>query len=158
VHEPPLFSLLNDDPKLAPVLEDTFRRVNGVLEKIGTGNYAGAAEQFVDSVALGPGGWAQIPSDARQSFIQNAPAFLDEAQDPEQLTIDLEKLKAFSGPALLTKGGRSPGLFAPVVERLEKVLEDADIVTFSDAGHIPHVTHPEVYADAVKSFIGRKSG
>jgi hypothetical protein len=121
VHEPPLFSLLNDDPNLVPVVEDTFRKVIGVVEKIGTGDHSGAAEQFVDSVALGPGSWAQIPPDARQTFIQNALTFLDEAQDPEQLAIDLEKLKAFSGPALLSKGGQSPGPFAPVVKRLGNV-------------------------------------
>ena len=68
-------------------------------------DHAGAAEQFVETVAIGPGAWAQFPPEARQVMIENAPTFLDEAHDPEQLAFDLGRITAFSKPVLLTTGG-----------------------------------------------------
>jgi pimeloyl-ACP methyl ester carboxylesterase len=54
-HEPPFFSLLADDPSVAPMLEEVAQRIGTVVERIAAGDHAGAAEQFVESVALGPG-------------------------------------------------------------------------------------------------------
>ena len=49
-------------------------------------------------------------------MIENAPTFLDEANDPEQLAFDLEWISGFSKPVLLTLGDQSPPTFAPVVK------------------------------------------
>src|SRR5262245_8501230 len=53
-HEPPLFSLLGGDPALAPLLEEVDHRIRAVVERIACGDPAGAAAQFVETVALGP--------------------------------------------------------------------------------------------------------
>jgi len=70
-HEPPLLSLLADDPALAPMLEDVKQRIGAVVERISAGDHAGAAEQFVETVALGPGMWAQLPHELQQTHIEN---------------------------------------------------------------------------------------
>jgi pimeloyl-ACP methyl ester carboxylesterase len=151
-HEPPLFSLLGDDAALAPLLAEVQQKIGAVVERIASGDHAGAAEQFVETVALGPGTWAQMPPEVRQTFIENAPTFLDEARDAEQLDFDLDWLRAFSPPALLTRGDQSPPTFAPVVTKLAEALPRVEVVTFPGAGHIPHATHPETYADAMMAF------
>jgi pimeloyl-ACP methyl ester carboxylesterase len=153
-HEPPLFSLLGDDPALAPLLAEVKQRVRAVVERIASGDHAGAAEQFVETVALGPGAWAQIPSEVRQTMIENAPTFLDEAGDPEQLTFDLASVTELSQPALLTLGDQSPAIFAPVIAKLAKALRRVQVVTFPGAGHIPHATHPDAYVEAITAFTG----
>lgn len=151
-HEPPLFSLLADDLGVASMLEEVGRRIRAVVERIASGDPAGAAEQFVETVALGPGTWAQLPPDFQRTFIENAPTFLDEANDPEQLAFDREWTKAFSRPVLLTTGDQSPPTFAPVVAKLADALPGAEVVRFPGAGHIPHATHPDAYVDAVVAF------
>ena len=156
-HEPPLLSLLAGDLALASMIEEVGRRIGAVVERIGSGDHAGAAEQFVDTVALGPGAWAQLPAPIQQTFIENAPTFLDEARDPEQLTLDLGALKAFPRPVLLTKGEASPPMFAPVIAKLRAAVPLVDVVTFAGAGHIPHVTHADVYIEALTGFIGRNT-
>ena len=155
-HEPPLFSLLADDPALAPMLTEVGDSVGAVTERIARGDHAGAAEQFVEKVALGPGTWAHLPPDLRQSFIENTPTFLDEANDPEQIAFELEWIRGFSRPSLLTTGDRSPSTFAPVVARLADEMPNVEVLTFPGAGHIPHATHPEAYVDAIKAFIGKQ--
>lgn len=157
VHEPPLFSLLADDSAVSPMLEEAGKRIGAVVERIASGDHAGAAEQFVETVALGPGTWAQLPPDLQKTFIINAPTFLDEASDPEQLAYDLEWIRAFPRPVLLTTGDQSPPTFAPVVAKLADVLPRAEVVTFSGAGHIPHVTHPDIYVEAIMTFTRKHS-
>jgi pimeloyl-ACP methyl ester carboxylesterase len=153
-HEPPLFSLLADNPELAPVLQEVDQRLRAVVERIAFGDHAGAAEQFVD-VALGPGAWTQLEPGIQRKLIENAPTFLDEANDPEQLRLDLQGTKEFSRPVLLTRGELSPPMFAPVVAKLVEVLPSVEVLTITGAGHIPHATHPEVYAQAIIGFMSR---
>jgi pimeloyl-ACP methyl ester carboxylesterase len=89
-HEPPLFLLLSGDPAVAPMLSEVSRRFAAVAERIACGDHAGAAKLFVESVALGPGSWPQVPPQLQSIFIENAPTFLDEVNDSEQLAFDLE--------------------------------------------------------------------
>jgi pimeloyl-ACP methyl ester carboxylesterase len=156
-HEPPLFSLLANDPALAPMLEDVQRRIRAVVERIASGDHTGAAEQFVETVALGPGTWKTMPPDVQQAMIENAPTFLDEANDSEQLAFDLERIGGFSKPVLLTRGDQSPPTFAPVVGKLSEALPDATILTLQGAGHVPHATHPDAYAEAIVEFVHGQS-
>lgn len=151
-HEPPLFSLLGDDPTLAPLLAEVHQKIGAVVERIASGDHAGAAEQFVETVALGPGAWTQLPPEVRQTLIENAPTFLDEASDAEALDFDLEWLRAFSRPSLLTRGDQSPPTFAPVVAWLAETLPRAEVMMLPGAGHVPHATHPEAYVEAIMAF------
>ena len=155
-HEPPLFSLLADDPALVPRLEEVGARMGTVLQRIAAGDHAGAAEQFVETVALGPGSWAQLAPDLQQTFIENAPTFMDEARDPEQIAFNVEWIHAFPRPALLTTGDQSPPTFAPVVNKLAAALPRVEVVTYPGAGHIPHSTHPDAYVGAVMAFTQKQ--
>jgi hypothetical protein len=47
-----------------------------VAERIAAGDAAGAAEQFTDTVAIGPGAWAKLPPEQQRTFIDNVPTFL----------------------------------------------------------------------------------
>lgn len=157
-HEPPLFSLLARDPSVNQLLAEVGQRIAGVVGRIAAGDHAGAAEQFVETVALGPGTWAHLPAPFKQTFIENAPTFLDEANDPEQLAFDLDWLRGFSQPALLTLGDQSPPIFAPVVTKLVEALPRVEVGTFPGAGHIPHATHPDAYVEAILAFTRKHAG
>ena len=64
-HEPPLFSLLEDDPESGVMLSQLAGSLESVGRRIADGDHAGAAKQFVDEVALGPGVWDhQLPPQA----------------------------------------------------------------------------------------------
>jgi pimeloyl-ACP methyl ester carboxylesterase len=154
-HEPPLFSLLGDDPSLSPLLVDVQKKLRAVVERIASGDHAGATEQFVETVALGPGTWATMSSDIQQKMIDNAPTFLDEATDPDQIAFELAWLSGFSKPVLLTRGDQSPPTFAPVVTRLSGALPHAEVVTLPGAGHVPHATHPDAYVATIIEFTRR---
>ncbi|MEW6269133.1 MAG: alpha/beta hydrolase [Thermodesulfobacteriota bacterium] len=157
-HEPPLFGLLAGDPALAPLLEDVQRGIAAVVPLIEAGDHAAAAELFVDRVALGPGAWAALAPEVRQTLIENAPTFLDEVRDPEALRFELDRLRAFTRPALLTMGDQSPPTFAPVVRKLAPVIPRVEVRVLAGVGHVPHMTHPEEYAGVVEGFVRAHGG
>ncbi|MEV0176822.1 alpha/beta hydrolase [Streptomyces sp. NPDC050803] len=159
VHEPPLWSLLAPGSPEAAAYEAAGRGpLAEVLRRIAAGDHAGAAELFVDGVALGPGSWARMPEGMRRTFVENAPTYYDEGNDPAADTIDEAALARYRGPVLITSGDRSPPLFRPVLTRLAELLPQAEHAVYAGAGHIPHVTHPESFVHEVMAFMSRPDG
>jgi pimeloyl-ACP methyl ester carboxylesterase len=151
-HEPPLLTLLADDPSAAAVLEENGERVRPIMQLLSEGKHAEGARQFVDEVALGSGHWALLPPPVQQTFIRNAGTFLDEALDPEARVIDLTDLARFTGPALLTEGTKSPPFFGLILDKLAPALARGQRHRIQGAGHTPQTSHPDQYADTLITF------
>jgi pimeloyl-ACP methyl ester carboxylesterase len=149
VNEPPLLDLLAEHPML-PAIMERIRPLGGLLE---AGDHEGAARQFVETVAFGPGMWERIPAAIRETAIRNAPTFLDELRDPEFWSLDLEALRGFSRPVLLMRGAEGAPFAPPIVEKLRAVLPHAETKVFAGAGHEPEVSHPDEYVASVGTFI-----
>lgn len=152
VHEPPLFGILENIPEAKPLLDVISARIAAVADLIEKGEDEKAAKQFVETVAFGPGAWQQLPDSTKQTFIYNAPTFLDECKDPNGLHIDLSKLSNFDKPALLTHGTQSPPFFPLVVNEIAKAIPHAQKLVLEGAGHVPHLSHPNLYTETVKNF------
>jgi pimeloyl-ACP methyl ester carboxylesterase len=152
VHEPALFSLL-DPAADREILQSVQERIRAVMELLEKGEMEAGARQFVETLTLGPGAWERLPERLRQSMCVNAPTFLDEQRDPEWLAIDLQRLARFSPPALLTRGDQSSPIFPLVIEKLAGTLAHAQAQTLQGVGHVPQLSHPQEYVEAVVSFI-----
>jgi pimeloyl-ACP methyl ester carboxylesterase len=157
VHEPPVFGLLNDEPKAKQALVAVQERMSAVASQLTAGDWTGGARQFVETIAFGPGAWAELPEDVRQTFVFNAPTWLDEIHDPEALEIDLSGLRPLAAPALLTIGDQSAPFFPFVVDRIAAVMPQATRRTFAGAGHVPHLSHPEEYVRVVTEFVSGRA-
>jgi pimeloyl-ACP methyl ester carboxylesterase len=153
VHEPPLFSLIENEPSARSALAAIEERIAAVVQLLTTGDFGGGARLFVETIAFGPGAWAELPQQVRDTFVFNAPTWLDEVRDPDAFQIDLGRLRKFSAPALLTVGGQSPPFFPVVVDRIASALKQAERHTFAEAGHVPHLSHSEEHLRVVASFI-----
>jgi pimeloyl-ACP methyl ester carboxylesterase len=154
LHEPPALPLLASDPQNAALLEPVGGSIAAVVAKLASGDHEAAASQFVDEVAFGPGAWDnQVPEEIRATFIRNAPTFLDEVSDPAGLDVDIEAISSFEKPVLLTDGDQSPPFFSKIVDKLAQVMPNAERRSIPAAGHVPQLTHPEQYADAVSRFF-----
>jgi pimeloyl-ACP methyl ester carboxylesterase len=147
-HEPPLWNLIEGNPESQEMLQQGARSLESVGSRISEGDHEGAARQFVEEVAFGPGAWEnELPAEIKAIFIQNAPTFLDELQDPEQLRIDEESLTRLQLPVRLTDGSESPPAFPRVIERLAQLIPDATRETIEGAAHLPHLTTPNAYSE-----------
>lgn len=155
VQEPPLFSLLADEPEGQAMLQAIKVRMDAVVELLEAGDMEGGVRQFVETIAFGPGAWEQIPPEVKRIVIFNAPTFLDEMRDPEALSIDLARLRRFPHPALLTLGEQSPPFFPPIMEKVARELPQAERKTFLGVGHEPEYEAPELYVATITEFIVR---
>ena len=149
VHEPPLVGLLGNDPALAPLQQ----RFEAVIATLKAGRMELGAQQFVETVALGPGMWEKLPPQMRQTFVFNAATWLDEMNDREGFVLDVGRLAAMDRPALLSRGDQSPPFFGTILDRIAEALPQARRHTFNGAGHVPHLTHPDDFVSIVGGFI-----
>jgi pimeloyl-ACP methyl ester carboxylesterase len=152
VHEPPLFGLLKNIDEAQPMLKVVQERIRSVVDLIATNEYEQAAKLFVETIALGPGAWQGLPDPVKQTFIFNAPTFLDEINDPTNLEFDTSGLLDFDKPALLTNGTESPPFFLMAMNIISKALPNAKRFVFEGAGHVPHMSHPQQYIQTLKQF------
>jgi pimeloyl-ACP methyl ester carboxylesterase len=155
-HEPPLVSLVADDPEVQPLLQEVNLAIADVCDSIEDGRPADAAEHFVEKVALGPGAWATLPEPLRSTMIATAPAFRSEQRDPLWAHVEHAALAEIDVPVLLTQGTASPPLFEPIVSALAQLIPEAVVHTYESAGHAPHLTHPGDYVSVVTEFMSRK--
>jgi pimeloyl-ACP methyl ester carboxylesterase len=153
VHEAPLMGIVADDAELRPLMKELQGRFESVLAQLRAGDIAGGTRRFVEEIALGPGMWEQLPEEIRQTWMNNAPTFLDELQDAKWADLDVSALSRFSSPALLTEGDQSPPWFPKIMANLAGAIDGAERLTFPGAGHAPHLTHPDEYVRAVTEFI-----
>lgn len=154
VHEPLLFGLLEEADWHVTGGEYT-QSAKSILEKLRRDDTVRGARQFIEEIAVGYGGWDRLPEGVRQTFIQNAQTWLDEQSDPDWDKIDLDSLADFPHPVLLTRGERTKIYFPPVVEKLSRTLPHAEQQAIRGAGHVPHITHPAEYAEAIAAFVAQ---
>jgi pimeloyl-ACP methyl ester carboxylesterase len=155
-HEPPLWSLLEGDAESQAMLQQGARSVEAVGRRIAEGDHEGAARQFVEEVAFGPGAWEnELPPEVRAVMVQNAPTFLDELQDPEQLRIDEAALARLEVPVRLTEGSESPPVFPRVIERLAELVPAVTRETIEGAAHVPQLQTPERYVEVTTRAVPR---
>ena len=147
-HEPALWGLLEDDPESQEMLQQGARSLEAVGRRIAQGDHEGAARQFVEEVAFGPGAWDnELPPESRAIFVQNAPTALDELQGPNPANIDEEAMPRLEMPVRLTNGSESPPIFPRVIDRLVGLVPRVTRETLEGAGHVPHLTTPERYVE-----------
>jgi pimeloyl-ACP methyl ester carboxylesterase len=158
VHEPPLVRLLEGQSDFQPMLEGVNARIRAVVELLQAGEMEAAARSFVETVAFGPGAWDTLPQSIRDTFIRNAPTFLDETNDPEGVTIDLSSLRSFEKPALVTTGTASPPFFGPIAEIVAQALPMSTLRRIDGAGHVPQISHPDLYVELIRDYCEHSGG
>lgn len=153
VHEPPLFDLLKEIHEAGPMLKIIDEKIDAVVDLIQTGQYEQAARLFVETIAFGPGAWTSLSDQLKKTFIYNAPTFLDEIHDPENLKFDTTELIGFNKRVLLTHGTQSPPFFVISLNIIANAVPHAKRFVFEGAGHVPHMSHPEQYIQTLRQFF-----
>jgi pimeloyl-ACP methyl ester carboxylesterase len=155
-HEPPLWGLLEGDPEIRQLLQQGARSLQAVGRRIAQGDHEGAARQFVEEVAFGPGAWErELPPELRAIFVDNAPTFLDELEDPNQLRVDEAALSQLELPVWLTQGSESPPTFPAVIDRLVELIPRVSREIIHGAAHVPQLTMPERYVQVTTRALQR---
>jgi pimeloyl-ACP methyl ester carboxylesterase len=155
-HEPALWDLLEADPDSQEMRQQGARSLEAVGRRIAAGDHEGAARQFVEELAFGPGAWDNVlPPESRAIFVQNASTALDELQGPNPFTIQEEALSRLAMPVHLTNGSESPPVFPRVIDRLVELIPGVTRETIEGAAHAPQLTTPERYVEITTRGVQR---
>jgi pimeloyl-ACP methyl ester carboxylesterase len=91
----------------------------------------------------------------RAIFVDNAPTFLDELEDPNQLRVDEDTLSQLELPVRFTQGSESPPTFPAVIDRLVELIPRVSRETIDGAAHVPQLTMPERYVEVTTRAVQR---
>lgn len=103
---------------------------------------------------LGEEAYRKVEPDRMEQFRDNL--IPEELQSEEALPrLDPDLLASIRCPSLLVGGGRSPAVFARLLDRLEEMLPEAERVTVPGASHLVQEDRPEPFHEAVEAFLER---
>jgi non-heme chloroperoxidase len=125
---------------------DAFRR----------GEFEFGVRVFMDG-AMAKGFFDQLPQTIRQSMIDNAQAFLKQAENPMPMDFSLQELKQISSvPTLFVKGEHSPRFLHRIVDILAQHLPKSEQVTIPEVTHdLGRATKTEVFNSKLMEFLAR---
>ena len=154
-HEPPLLDIVPEDRPDRRQIDEVVAGEGRVVEIIDAGDHERAARVFVEEIAFGPGTWERLPRFVRKTFIENAETFAEEFRDPGVYGVDVEPLRRFDRPVLLTGSDDSPAWFGVVIDRLAEVLPRAERHVYHGGGHMPQANTADEYVRIVGDFVSR---
>jgi pimeloyl-ACP methyl ester carboxylesterase len=145
IHEPPLFTLLDDEPKFRAGLAGLHERAKAEGARVVMAEHAEAE--------LG-GAFTSLDSVARERMLDNAAAFL--LRDIPGLTRSLPTPETL-GSRVPTAVMRSPENThtPPGRAAAELALRLGVPLEFTPGGHIPHVTEPAATATTLRALLNR---
>ncbi len=125
-----------------------------VQEMILRSDHRRAVQYFIDEVAIGPGAWDQFPEELRNILESNTATVADDLRDSlDRDSVDIDSLADTSIPLLISTGSQSPVLEVAAANELARLLPAARLQRLDGTGHIPHRTHPDLYATRLIEFI-----
>ena len=149
-HEPP-FLHLNEATMANKYVAEIDQLQREVVEQLMAGEMESSIRRFVNAVVR-PNVWEDMPEASRQFLVSQAPTFIDDVNDPDPWTVDLGKLAKFPNPILLTQGERSPRFYGVILDEIRRAVPKAESIVIQAADHGPHASHPQEYAEIIRSF------
>lgn len=125
-------------------------------EALQRGEYENGVRIFMDG-AMAKGFFDKLPPPVKQSMIDNAKAFLKQAENPMPKEFRLQELKRISSlPTLFVKGEYSPKFLHRIVDILAPHLPKSEQVTIPGVTHdLGRTTKAEIFNSKVMEFLSR---
>jgi non-heme chloroperoxidase len=147
-------SQVEDDRKM---FQDFWENaVKPAAEALGRGEFENGTRIFMDG-AMSKGYFDQLPQPIRESMMDNAKAFLKQAENPMPMNFNIQELKKISSvPTLFVKGEHSPKFLHRIVDILAQHLPKSEQVTIPEVTHdLGRATKAEVFNSKVMEFLAR---
>ncbi len=130
--------------------------VKPAAEAFSRGELENGTRMFMDG-AMAEGYFDQLSQPVRQSMLDNANAFLKQAENAMPMDFNLQELNQISSvPTLFVKGERSPKFLHRIIDILAQCLTKSECVTIQDVTHdLGRATKAEVFNSKVMEFLAR---
>ncbi len=154
--EPPVLSLIKDNPSFySKDIKNTFRH-SLVREAIDIGDAENAVRIFLDGVIGTKGYFNQLPSDARAMIMENVKSLSGELASIITQCFTCEDAQRVRVPTLLVKGELSPKLFHNIIDILAGCLPNNEQAAIPGESHeLGRMEKPEVFNRKVLRFLSK---
>jgi len=154
VYEPPVFGILKgkkDYSEELKAIKASMQKAKAYLEN---GDVELGTKYFVENAAFGKGSWVNVFDErARATMTANSDTWLDQARDPERLSIDIAKLNEFKKTITLAYGDRTLPAYAYVAKELHKEVPAVHLVVCRGAGHGGPISAPDQVAKLIEAHL-----
>ena len=152
--EPMCFgSLQAADPLDAKALAEDRAAIDTLARCVDAGEAEAGVAAFIDYWGGAP--WAALPAHVRARLLAMAPQLRREAWETSYDRTPADAYAELGPRCLLLAGGQSPLPARRIVQRLADAMPGAETATVDAAGHMSVVMQPDLFADAVRAFLGR---
>lgn len=141
----------------APSLDDSFDRVGGGAVEVGEREGPEAAAEHFYRLMVGDDSWDRLRAADRSLRRSEGPALLAELIDLRRRDHALE-VREVRRPVTVGVGGRSGDRLRAAALLLAQRLPDGNLVELATAGHGAHLTHPDEFADLIRSAAALATG
>jgi non-heme chloroperoxidase len=157
--EPPVISLLKDNPQYAKNVDMIRENAFKVQEAIRRGETEKAVRIFLDAAWSKEGFFYQLPSQTRAIIMDNVKSLGGElASVWSSLDFTCEDAQRVGVPTLLVKGERSPKFLHHIIDILASCLPNNEQITIPEESHdLGRMTKPEVFNTTVLKFLSKYS-
>jgi pimeloyl-ACP methyl ester carboxylesterase len=130
--------------------------IKPVAEAFRRGEFENGTKIFMDG-AMSKGYFGQLPQPIRESMVDNAKAFLKQAENPMPMDFNIEELQKISSiPTLFVMGELSPKFLHRIVDILAQLLPRPEQVTIQGVTHdLGRATKAEVFNSKVMEFLSK---
>jgi pimeloyl-ACP methyl ester carboxylesterase len=151
MHEPPLFMLLHADKTTRHLAELASQQIRQAATLISQGAVEEGVRFFVDHIAFGSETWDTLfTPEIRQTYIRHANTWLDQSRDPDRLSVRPELLLGYPHRIVVSHGDSGLPAYALITKILAAAIPAARRHTIKGAGHAPHLSHPQKFADLIR--------
>jgi pimeloyl-ACP methyl ester carboxylesterase len=130
--------------------------IKEVADRLEAGEMESGISAFMNA-AVAPNAWDGFTEEFRTFLVTGAQTFIDDVNDPDPWSVNLNKLAEFPGPILLTTGEYSPEFYGVILNEIMKAVPQAEKIVVPEAYHVPHIAYAQEYAEIVKSFIAKNA-
>lgn len=142
--EPPIFSLSPDRAK-----EFMGRVVPAVQPRLDAGDLPGAVDAFFEIVC--PGLWRELDDAAKEPYRQSGPMLVADLTQPP-FAVGPDDLADVRLPVLAIAALESDPFLQGTPRVIANSVPSAELVEFSDCGHVTYAEQPDAFAEAVRGF------
>ncbi|HTT46077.1 MAG TPA: alpha/beta hydrolase [Thermoplasmata archaeon] len=153
LHEPPFIGLLEEDPATVPEAERLWASLEDIRRLARDGAREAAVRSIVESLTTEDDPWSRLSPEVRRTLSAHLGRWEEEMGDPEASRPSPEILADLLIPVLLTSGERSPPFLRRIVERMSTHLRNATVREIAGAGHVPHVSDPDLFVAFIYGFL-----
>jgi pimeloyl-ACP methyl ester carboxylesterase len=130
--------------------------IKPAAEAFRRGEFENGTRIFMDG-AMSKGYFDQLPKPIRESMMDNAKAFLKQAENPMPMDFNIEELQKISSlPTLFVKGELSPKFLHRIVDILAQQLPKSEQVTIQGVTHdLGRANEADLFNSKVIEFLAR---